>query len=69
MIYDILFIKVQIPLRQCKNNLGLMLKEVVERNIDGEAINWAFNRLKKERGEKNTHGDIDGAPVDDQLCQ
>ena len=41
------------PWRQCKNNLGLMLKEgLLKENIDGEAINWAFNRLKKERREK-----------------
>ena len=37
--------------RQAKNNLGLMLKEgLLKENIDGEAILWAFNRLKK--GEK-----------------
>ena len=32
-----------------KKNLGLMLKEgLLKENIDGEAISWAFNRLKKE---------------------
>ena len=43
--------------RQAKNNLGLMLKEgLLKENIDGEAISWAFNRIKKEkRGKKNTH--------------
>ena len=36
--------------RQSKNNLGLMLKEgLLKENIDGEAISWAFNRLKKEK--------------------
>ena len=36
--------------RISKNNLGLMLKEgLLKENIDGEAINWAFNRLKKEK--------------------
>ena len=31
-----------------KNNLSLMLKEgLLKENIDGEAISWAFNRLKK----------------------
>ena len=36
--------------RQAKNNLGLMLKEgLLKENIDGEAITWAFNRLKKRR--------------------
>ena len=39
--------------RQAKNNLGLMLKEgLLKENIGGEAISWAFNRLKKERGKK-----------------
>ena len=34
--------------RQAKNNLGLMLKEgLLKENIDGEAITWAYNRLKK----------------------
>ena len=43
--------------RQAKNNLGLMLKEgLLKENIDGEAISWAFNRIKKEkRGKKNTN--------------
>ena len=36
--------------RQAKNNLGLMLKEgLLKENIDGEAISWAYNRLKKEK--------------------
>ena len=36
--------------RQAKNNLGLMLKEgLLKENIDGEAITWAFSRLKKEK--------------------
>ena len=36
--------------RQAKNNLGLMLKEgLLKENIDGEAISWAFNRIKKEK--------------------
>ena len=52
--------------RQAKNNLGLMLKEgLLKENIDGEAISWAFNRIKKRKGKKNTHGISDGAPVDD----
>ena len=53
--------------RQCKNNLGLMLKEgLLKENIDGEAITWAFNRLKKRREERKILMVIsDGAPVDD----
>ena len=36
--------------RQTKNNIGLMLKEgLLKENIDGEAISWAYNRIKKEK--------------------
>ena len=53
--------------RQSKNNLGLMLKEgLLKENIDGEAIQWAFNRIKKRREERKVLMVIsDGAPVDD----
>ena len=53
--------------RQSKNNLGLMLKEgLLKENIDGEAITWAFNRLKKRKEERKILMVIsDGAPVDD----
>jgi len=53
--------------RQCKKNLGLMLKEgLLKENIDGEAISWAFNRLKKRKEERKILMVIsDGAPVDD----
>jgi len=53
--------------RQSKNNLGLMLKEgLLKENIDGEAISWAFNRLKKRREQRKILMVIsDGAPVDD----
>ncbi len=53
--------------RQIKNNLGLMLKEgLLKENIDGEAISWAFNRLKKRHEERKILMIIsDGAPVDD----
>ncbi len=53
--------------RQAKNNLGLMLKEgLLKENIDGEAINWAFSRLKKRKEERKILMVIsDGAPVDD----
>tara|TARA_Y100000591_G_scaffold244302_1_gene215216 strand:- start:1221 stop:3017 length:1797 start_codon:yes stop_codon:yes gene_type:complete len=53
--------------RQAKGNLGLMLKEgLLKENIDGEAINWAFNRLKKRKEERKILMVIsDGAPVDD----
>ena len=53
--------------RQAKSNLGLMLKEgLLKENIDGEAINWAFTRLKKRKEERKILMVIsDGAPVDD----
>ena len=53
--------------RQAKNNLGLMLKEgLLKENIDGEAISWAFNRIKKRKEERKIIMVIsDGAPVDD----
>ncbi len=53
--------------RQSKKNLGLMLKEgLLKENIDGEAITWAFNRLKKRSEERKILMVIsDGAPVDD----
>ena len=53
--------------RQAKNNLGLMLKEgLLKENIDGEAILWAYNRIKRRKEERKILMVIsDGAPVDD----
>ena len=53
--------------RQSKKNLGLMLKEgILKENIDGEAIMWAYNRLKRRKEERKILMVIsDGAPVDD----
>ncbi len=53
--------------RISKNNLGLMLKEgLLKENIDGEAINWAYNRIQKRKEERKILMVIsDGAPVDD----
>jgi len=53
--------------RQSKSNIGLMLKEgLLKENIDGEAISWAFNRIKKRKEERKILMVIsDGAPVDD----
>ena len=45
-----------------------MLKEgLLKENIDGEAIMWAFNRIKKKRKEERKILMVisDGAPVDD----
>ncbi len=53
--------------RRSKKNIGLMLKEgLLKENIDGEAILWACNRLKKRKEERKILMVIsDGAPVDD----
>ena len=53
--------------RLSKNNLGLMLKEgLLKENIDGEAISWAYNRIKRRKEERKILMVIsDGAPVDD----
>ena len=53
--------------RKAKDNIGLMLKEgLLKENIDGEAISWAYSRLKKRKEERKILMVIsDGAPVDD----
>ena len=53
--------------RKAKNNISLMLKEgLLKENIDGEAISWAYNRIKKRKEERKILMVIsDGAPVDD----
>ena len=63
----IIYKSADIQWRISKNNLGLMLKEgLLKENIDGETINWAFNRLKKRKEERKVLMVIsDGAPVDD----
>ena len=63
----IIYKSADIHWRQAKKNLGLMLKEgLLKENIDGEAISWAFNRLKKRKEERKIIMVIsDGAPVDD----
>jgi len=55
------------PWRQSKKNIGLMLKEgILKENIDGEAIKWALDRIKKRKEERKIIMVIsDGAPVDD----
>jgi len=63
----IIYKEADIHWRKSKNNLGLMLKEgLLKENIDGEAISWAFSRIKKRREERKILMVIsDGAPVDD----
>ena len=66
-LMHIIYKNADTPWRQSKKNLGLMLKEgLLKENIDGEAISWAFNRLKKREEERKILMVIsDGAPVDD----
>ncbi len=55
------------PWRRSKRNLGLMMKEgILKENIDGEALEWAFERLQKRQEQRKIMMVIsDGAPVDD----
>ena len=55
------------PWSQAKLNLGLVLKDgLLKENIDGEALIWASDRLKKRNEKKKILIVIsDGAPVDD----
>ena len=55
------------PWRQAIKNMGLMLKEgLLKENIDGEALRWAFNKMRKRKEERKILMVIsDGAPVDD----
>ena len=55
------------PWRRAKLNLGLMLREgILKENIDGEAIEWAHNRLlQRQENRKILMIISDGAPVDD----
>ena len=55
------------PMRRCRKNIGLMLKEgILKENIDGEALAWAYNRLARRPEERKILMVIsDGAPVDD----
>ncbi|MDR6181757.1 cobaltochelatase CobT-related protein [Asaia bogorensis] len=55
------------PLRRARNNLGLMLREgLLKENIDGEALLWAWKRLRRRPEHRRILMVIsDGAPVDD----
>ena len=63
----IVYKSADIPWRQSKNNIGLMLKEgLLKENIDGEALRWAYNKILKRKEERKILMVIsDGAPVDD----
>ncbi len=55
------------PWRHCRANLGLMLREgLLKENIDGEALVWAYERLRVRPEQRKILMVIsDGAPVDD----
>lgn len=55
------------PWRRVRKNLGLMLREgILKENIDGEAIQWAHQRLIARPEQRRILMVIsDGAPVDD----
>ncbi len=55
------------PWRRARRNLGLMMREgLLKENIDGEALDWAHNRLLARREQRKILMMIsDGAPVDD----
>ncbi len=55
------------PWRRSKRNLGLMMKEgILKENIDGEALEWAYERIRKRQEQRKIMMVIsDGAPVDD----
>ena len=63
----IVYKSADMPWRQGKNNMGLMLKEgLLKENIDGEALKWAHNKMSKRKEERKILMVIsDGAPVDD----
>ncbi len=55
------------PWRRARRNLGLMLREgLLKENIDGEALAWAWRRLRRRQESRKILMVIsDGAPVDD----
>ncbi|MCQ9154554.1 cobaltochelatase CobT-related protein [Acidomonas methanolica] len=55
------------PWRRARRNLGLMLREgLLKENIDGEALLWAWKRLRRRTEHRRILMVIsDGAPVDD----
>ncbi len=55
------------PWRRARKNLGLMMREgLLKENIDGEALNWAHQRLLGRPEQRKILMMIsDGAPVDD----
>ncbi len=62
----IIYKAADVPMRQSRNNLGLMLQEgLLKENIDGEALLWAARRLSNRREQRKMLIVVsDGAPSD-----
>ncbi|MBX2879903.1 MAG: hypothetical protein KTR32_08230, partial [Granulosicoccus sp.] len=62
----IIYKSAQSSYRSARRNLGLMLdKDILKQNIDGESLNWAYQRLLKRPQQRKILMTIsDGAPVD-----
>ena len=63
----IIYKSADMPWRQGKKNMGLMLKEgLLKENIDGEALKWGYDKMSRRKEERKILMVIsDGAPVDD----
>ncbi|ADM10197.1 cobalamin biosynthesis protein [Parvularcula bermudensis HTCC2503] len=63
----IIYKPASVPWRRAKDNLALMLKEgLLKENIDGEALQWAHDRLiQRPEARRILMVISDGAPVDD----
>jgi len=63
----IIYKAADMPWRRAKRNLGLMMREgLLKENIDGEALEWAYQRLMARPEQRKIMMVIsDGAPVDD----
>ncbi len=66
-LLHIIYKDADVTWNNCKNNLGLILKDgLLKENIDGEAVEWAYRRLINRKERKKILIVIsDGAPVDD----
>lgn len=63
----IIYKSADMPYRQSKRNLGLMMRKgLLKENIDGEALQWAYGRLMQRTEHRKILMMIsDGAPIDD----
>lgn len=63
----IIYKSADMRLSRARRNLGLMLKDgILKENIDGEAVLWAYSRLRARKEQRKILMVIsDGAPVDD----